>query len=126
MASNSRQSEPGVTIEDGASWVLRIGVVASVAVMLLGISVSYLHNHVGVERMQHSTFDYQPSIIWLGLRQVRGKAIIETGIYLLVLTPVTRVVTSMALFIVKEGDWLYAAITLLVLVLTLAGLVLVR
>jgi len=32
----------------------------------------------------------------------------------------------MALFIVKEGDWLYAAITLLVLVLTLAGLVLVR
>ena len=126
MASTTRQSEPTVTIEDTASWVLRIGVIASVAVMLLGISVSFLHNHVEVERMQHSTFDYQPSTIWLGLRQVRGKAIIETGIYLLVLTPVIRVITSMALFVVKEDDWLYAAITLLVLVLTLAGLVLVR
>ena len=126
MAIASRRSGPGVAIEDTSSWVLRIGVVASVAVMLIGISVSYLHNHVEVERMQHSTFDYQPSTIWLGLRQVRGKAIIETGIYLLVLTPILRVLTSMVLFLVKDRDWLYAAITLVVLMLTLAGLVLLR
>ena len=126
MEIDSRHSGPRFTIEDTSSWVLRISVVASVAVMLIGISVSFLHNHVEVERMQHSTFDYQPSTIWLGLRQVRGKAIIETGIYLLVRTPVMRVITSMALFVVKERDWLYAAITFLVLVLTLAGLVLVR
>lgn len=82
MAIASRHSGPGVAIDDASSWVLRIGVVASIAVMLIGISVSYLRNHVEVERMQHSTFDYQPSTIWLGLRQVRGKAIIEIGIYL--------------------------------------------
>ena len=124
MASGQRWDT--ISIEDVSSWILRGGVVAAVGMMLIGISVSFLHNHVQVERMQHSTFDYQPSTIWLGLRQVRGKAIIETGIYLLVLTPVIRVITSMALFVVKERDWLYAAITLLVLVLTLAGLVLVR
>lgn len=126
MAIDSRHSVPTFTIEDTSSWVLRIGVIASVTVMLIGIFVSFLHNHVEVERMQHATFDYQPSTIWLGLRQIRGKAIIETGIYLLVLTPVMRVITSMALFAVKERDWLYATITLLVLLLTLAGFVLVR
>jgi uncharacterized membrane protein len=124
IASNSKRST--VTIENAASWVLRVGVVVSVAVMLMGIFVSFLHNHVQVDRMQHSTFDYQPSTIWLGIREVRGKAIIETGIYLLVLTPVIRVITSMVLFVVKERDWLYAGITLIVLVLTLAGFVLVR
>ena len=76
--------------------------------------------------MQHSDFDYQPSVIWLGLRQVRGKAILETGIYLLVLTPIMRVVSSMVLFVVKQHDWLYALITFLVLVLAMAGLVMFR
>jgi uncharacterized membrane protein len=124
MASGQRWDT--ISIEDVSSWILRGGVVAAVGMMLIGISVSFLHNHVQVERMQHSTFDYQPSVILLGLRQVRGKAIIETGIYLLVLTPIMRVVSSMVLFVVKQRDWLYALITFLVLVLALAGLVMFR
>lgn len=124
MASGQRWDT--ISIEDVSSWILRGGVVAAVLMMLIGISVSFLHNHVQVERMQHSAFDYQPSVIWLGLRQVRGKAIIETGIYLLVLTPVMRVATSMVLFVAKQRDWLYALITFLVLVLALAGLVMFR
>jgi uncharacterized membrane protein len=126
MAIASKQRWPRVSIEDASSWILRFGVVASVAVMLIGVSVSFLHNHVQVERMQDSRFDYQLSAIWSGLQEVRGKAIIETGIYLLVLTPIMRVVTAMVLFAAEERDWLYALITLLVLGLTLAGLVLIR
>jgi uncharacterized membrane protein len=49
-------------------------------------------------------------------REIRGKSIIETGIYLLVLTPIMQVMTSMMLLIVKERDWLYAGITLMVFV----------
>ena len=35
-----------------------------------------------------------------------GKAIIEVGIYLLVLTPILRVAASMVLFLFEERDWL--------------------
>ena len=38
------------------------------------------------------------------------------------LTPVTRVLMSMILFVFAERDWLYGLITLFVLALTLAGL----
>jgi len=115
-----------VAIQDVSAWILRIGVILSVTVMLTGLLVSFLHNHVDVARMQHSTFEYRPSLVWQGVRQVRGKAIIEVGIYLLVFTPILRVFASMVLFIVEERDWFYGLITFLVLILTLTGLILLR
>src|SRR6185436_59325 len=115
-----------VAIQDVSAWILRIGVVLSVAIMLTGLLVSFLHNHVDVPRMQHSTFEYRPSLVWQGVRQVRGKAIIEAGIYLLVFTPILRVFASMLLFIFEERDWFYGLITFLVLVLTLTGLIFLR
>jgi uncharacterized membrane protein len=75
--------------------------------------------------MQHDTFDYRPGQILDGVRHGSGKSIIEVGIYLLVLTPILRVVTSMILFAI-ERDWLYAGVTLLVLMLTLAGLLFLK
>lgn len=119
---NDRQ--PGLSIQNVSSWILRIGVIASVSVMLLGIFVSFLHNRVDVERMEHSRFEYQPSAIWTGLRAGSGKAIIEVGIYMLVLTPILRVAASVAFFTFEERDPLYAVITSIVLAMTLAGLLL--
>ena len=112
----------GWTIENVSSWVLRIGVIASVTVMLTGIIVSFVHGTTQVSRMQSDTFEYRPAKIWEGVRQGRGKAIIEVGIYLLVLTPIMRVVMSAILFACHEKDWLYAAITFVVLALTVTGL----
>jgi len=67
-------------------------------------------------------FDYRPSVILDGLHHGSGKAIIEVGIYLLVFTPIMRVFASMMLFILTARDWMYALMTLAVLILTLTGL----
>ena len=115
-------SGKGLTIQNVSAWVLRIGVVVSVTVMLVGIAFSFLHGTTSVKRMQSATFDYRPNVIWKGVCAGSGKAIIEVGIYLLVLTPIMRVVMSALMFAFHEKDWLYAGITLTVLILTLAGL----
>lgn len=116
----------GITIQDASSWVLRIGVIVSVAIMLIGIIISFCRHQVAVERMQHALFVKNPAELLHGLATLRGKAFIEAGVYLLVLTPIMRVVTSMILFVFAEKDWLYGVVTFFVLVLTLAGLLLLK
>jgi uncharacterized membrane protein len=111
-----------LSIQDVSAWILRVGVVLSVVVMLSGMLVSFVHNGMNVQRIEQSTFDYRLSVIVDGLRHGSGKAIVELGIYLLVFTPILRVLASMILFIVTERDWLYALITFAVLALTLIGL----
>ena len=113
----------GTGIADASAWVLRVGVILSVAVMLTGIIFSFVHGTVSLHRMKTDGFEYHPAYIWHGICRGRGKSIIELGIYLLVLTPITRVFTSMLLFAAQERDWMYAAITLVVLLLTIAGLI---
>ncbi|MDP9172800.1 MAG: DUF1634 domain-containing protein [Planctomycetota bacterium] len=111
-----------MAVEDLSAWVLRGGLAISITVMLIGIGFSFLHGTISIERMVSDTFDYRPSNIWQGIVKGQGKSIIEVGIYLLVLTPVMRVATSMVLFAISERDWIYVVITLVVLLLTLAGL----
>jgi uncharacterized membrane protein len=110
------------TISDVSAWVLRFGVVCSSLVMLTGIIVSFVHGTVSIERMTSDGFDYYPSVIWNLIRHGHGKGIIEAGIYLLVFTPIVRVAASTLLFAFQERDRLYTAITLIVLILTLTGL----
>ncbi len=91
--------------------------------MLIGIGFSFMHGTISVQRMQSDVFEYRLSEIYRGIAAGRGKSIIEAGIYLLVLTPVMRVFASMVLFVLVERDRLYGLITLIVLLLTLAGLI---
>ncbi len=112
-----------LAIEDASAWILRIGLAASLAVMLIGVCFSFAHGTISVQRMQSDQFDYHPAIIWRGILHARGKSIIEAGVYLLVLTPILRVVTSIILFASTERDWTYAVITTVVLFLVLAGLI---
>jgi len=109
-------------IEDASAWILRTGVICSAAVMLMGILFSFVHGRTSLDRMQSDPFEYRPGVIWQGIVHGRGKSIIEAGIYLLLLTPILRVATSVVLFALEERDWLYTIITLTVLLLTLAGL----
>ena len=118
--------EHGITIQDASAWVLRVGVISSVIIMLVGTMISFFHHPVSVQYMEQTALDDNAHNLWRGLRSLRGQAIIELGIYVLVLTPVLRVVTSMVLFCLEEKDWLYTIVTLVVLILTLVGLLLLK
>lgn len=90
--------------------------------MLLGIIITFVHRTESVARIRTDRFDYEPSIIWDGIVHGHGKAIIEAGIYLLLFTPIMRVAASSVLFAFHDHDAMYTLFTIIVLVLTLAGL----
>ncbi|HEX4055386.1 MAG TPA: DUF1634 domain-containing protein [Tepidisphaeraceae bacterium] len=110
------------SISNVSAWVLRSGVIGSALVMLIGIIFTFAHGTISVDRMKSDGFEYRPDVIWNGIRHGHGKYIIEAGIYLLLFTPIMRVAASSILFAFQERDRLYALITLIVLILTLAGL----
>ncbi|MES2268225.1 MAG: DUF1634 domain-containing protein [Bacteroidota bacterium] len=99
-------------------WVLRAGVFISMFIVFIG-GVLYLmrhgqstanyHKFVGVPDFIHS-----PMGIINGIINLRGRAIIQAGIVLLIATPVVRVIFS-ALGFILEKDYLYTAITFVVL-----------
>jgi uncharacterized membrane protein len=110
-------------VSEVSAWVLRIGVVLSSLVMLTGIVLSFGRAHISVHRIKTDTFDYHPSVIWDGILRGEGKRIIEAGIYLLLFTPIMRVFGSFLVFAFHDGDRVYSLITVIVLLLTLAGLI---
>lgn len=59
--------------------------------------------------------------IWQGALELRPFAVLELGLLILIATPVFRVGASAVLFLV-ERDYLYAALTLVVLALLLASI----
>ncbi len=113
-------------IQDVSAWVLRIGVVLSTSVMVLGVIISYIHHVPSVHHMKHFVFVDHVSVIWNGVLAGRGGSIIDVGVYLLVLTPIVRVFTSMVLFIVAEKDYFYAVVTFFVLLMTLGALLFIH
>ena len=109
-------------IQDAAAWVLRVGVILSVAVMILGLTLSFIHAPPTVKEMQHVTFNTNPAAMYHGVMAGNAKSIIDLGLLLLVLTPITRVAVSVVLFAVVDHDWFYTWVTLAVLLLTLISL----
>lgn len=109
-------------IQDAAAWVLRVGVIVSVAVMILGLTISFIHTPPTVKEMRHAVFTTNPVALYQGVIHGRGKSIIDLGLLLLVLTPITRVAVSVVLFAVVDHDWFYTWVTLAVLLLTLVSL----
>ncbi|MDA8376597.1 MAG: DUF1634 domain-containing protein [Planctomycetia bacterium] len=110
-------------IQDAAGWVLRVGVLLSVAVMILGLAISFIHTPPTVKEMRHAVFETNPVQLYQGVIHGSGKSIIDLGLLLLVLTPISRVAVSMVLFAVVEHDYFYTWITLAVLLLTLISLI---
>lgn len=109
------------------STLLRVGVVASVALVLAG-GIAYLAAS-GTDIPHYEQFRGQPAtlsgVCGVVARAVRldPLALIQTGLLLLILTPVARVVLSIVAFAL-ERDRLYlviSAIVLAVLVFSLAG-----
>lgn len=105
--------------------LLRICVIATVGVVLLG-AILYLPGAYLVRPSYH-TFLREPSAFRsvggiIGAAMAGdGKAIVQAGMLLLILTPILRVAVSVVAFL-YEKDYLYVALTLVVLGLLLFSL----
>jgi uncharacterized membrane protein len=106
--------------------VLRVGVVLSIAIMLVGMAVAF------VDHPEHFTspsalvaltspkahFPNTLLDVISGVRRGSGQAIVMAGLLVLIATPVARVALSVVVF-VKVRDRIYAAITSIVLMILL-------
>jgi len=106
-------------------WVLRAGVIISMFVVVFG-GIVYLYRH-GHEVRDYSQFKGVPDFVHSfsgvigGIITFKGRAIIQAGIVLLILTPVIRVIFSAIGFLI-EKDYLYVGLTLIVLLVIIAGM----
>jgi uncharacterized membrane protein len=111
--------------ERGIGWMLRGGVVLAAAVVLVGGAI-YL-SKFGAVRPDYRIFRGEPSdlryvrAIAADARSRHARGLIQLGLLILIATPVARVAFSVIAY-VSERDWLYTAITLLVLGILLYSL----
>lgn len=100
------------------SLLLRIGVVAASAVVLVG-GILYLHQYGG-GTSHYGTFMGEPSYlrtpagILASAWSLESRGMIQLGLLILILTPVARVLFSVAAFALQR-DRLYVGVTLIVL-----------
>jgi uncharacterized membrane protein len=100
--------------------LLRIGVVSSATIVLLG-GILYFIQHPG-ETFDYSIFKGEPArlkqihTILKQTMELKSRAVMQSGILLLIATPLARVLFSLLGFI-AEKDWIYVLITLIVLII---------
>ena len=105
--------------------LLRWGVLLSMSVVIIG-GIIYLYRH-GQEVSDYRQFKDQPDFtrqfkpIIDGVFAIRGRAIIQLGIILLIATPVARVLLS-AIGFVLEKDYLYVGIACFVLAIIMVSM----
>lgn len=99
--------------------ILRVGVILSAVVILIGLILLLV---TGATGYAGNTFPVQPMAILRGAAALKPYAIMMLGVFLLILTPVLRVVVSIFAF-AKEGDHLYVWITVIVLVILAISMV---
>lgn len=100
--------------------VLRIGVWLATATIALG-GIVFLHSKAHTKIVfdvfkPHDATYISVATILSGLKVADGLAIVQLGIFLLILTPVVRVLFAVVGFL-KEKDYLYVAIGTLVLLI---------
>lgn len=92
--------------------ILRIGVITSAIVVMIGIIMYFINGGGGYD----GSFPRRFAAIFAGIAAGKPYAVIMLGIFLLILTPVLRVVVSIYAFY-KEHDKLYVIITTAVLII---------
>jgi uncharacterized membrane protein len=99
-------------------WILRTGVAVSMFIVIIG-GILFVY-HYGYNAANFSSFKGVPFFlrdigsVTRGILELRSEAIIQLGIILLIATPVIRVLFSAIGFFI-EKDYLYMAMTLIVL-----------
>ncbi len=102
--------------------LLRFGVLLSSLVVLAG-GIVYLIRH-GHELPAYGSFKGEPDKMkepvpmWKAILHGEGRPLIAFGLLLLILTPIARIVFSVAGYLM-EKDYLYVSITLFVLAVIL-------
>ena len=117
-------SEKSRQVELLISNLLRIGVLTSLGLVVIGMVVTYVHHRdyftqpPALQRLTApgAAFPHSVRDVWHGLVAFRGQAIVTLGLMLLIATPVMRVAVSILGF-VYEGDRAYVVITTIVLLL---------
>ena len=112
------------------SHLLKIGVMTSLAVVVIGTVISFARHPDYVTQppaLRHLTtpgaaFPHTVREMWAGLKEGRGQAIVVLGLLLLIATPVMRVAVSIFGFL-YEGDRVYVVITTVVLALLVLSFV---
>jgi uncharacterized membrane protein len=105
-----------------AATLLRVGVLTSIAVIGLGLGVSFVHHPdylsdpAVLARLTApgAAFPHALADVAAELAQGRGTALVAAGLLLLIATPVLRVAASVVGF-VTQRDVAFASITLAVL-----------
>ncbi|MNI32670.1 hypothetical protein D3C73_865910 [compost metagenome] len=113
---NSRAFEVELII----SKMLRVGVIIAGAVIVIGL-LQYLIT--GDSGYPGETFPTSFGGIFEGLFQLKAMAVIETGLLLLILTPVFRVFVSLFVFW-AEKDYRFVAITAVVFIILIVSFLL--
>jgi uncharacterized membrane protein len=110
--------------------VLRIGVIASAGVLLIGYVVDAVSDpaafsshaaeraHLGAR----ATFPHSLAALWSGIGHGDGEAIIVAGVLFLILTPVAGLLTSAVAF-AHRRDLVFTAISATVLAVILGSFV---
>ncbi|HEY9516797.1 MAG TPA: DUF1634 domain-containing protein [Gemmatimonadaceae bacterium] len=118
MSAASGHSPTEERVEQMVGNLLRMGVLVSAAVALLG-GLVYLAHH-GASVAEYSTFRGQPPMlstvggIIAGVIALQPAAVVQLGIILLIATPVARVLLTLIAFAVQH-DWMYVLISAIVL-----------
>ena len=118
MESTPKHKIQDRDIENIMGNLLRYGVLASLFVVLIGAAF-YLLQH-GTETPNYKKFLGEPKRlsefkqVWYSALQGRGRSIIQLGLFILIATPVARIVFSIIGYIL-ERDYLYIIITVIVL-----------
>src|SRR3954453_2253016 len=111
--------------------LLRIGVLTSLMVVVIGTVISFVHHPdylndppaLGRLTTPGAAFPHTVGDVVRGVRELRGQAIVMIGLLLLIATPVLRVGVSIFAF-AYERDRRYVVITPIVFLLLLLSFVL--
>lgn len=118
MMNENKKSEEIEKAEIMISKSLRVGVILSAIIIVIGL---LLFIKTGNSGYQGSYFPTRLGEIFKGIIGIKPYAIILAGLYILILTPVVRVAVSIIVFL-KEKDYLYTKITLFVLAILIFSL----
>jgi len=100
--------------------LLRAGVMLSMGIVLIGGVIYLIHNKglivdYSVFKPELSNFSSIAAIL-KGVLTLRGDAVVQFGILMLIFTPIARIVFALFSFLI-ERDYLYVLIGLLILLI---------
>ncbi len=129
----AREVERARNVELVTSRLLRLGVVSSLVIVVLGMLLTFSQHHSYLSSPntlpglteKGAKFPHTLPAVLRGVLAGRGDAVVMFGLFLLIATPVLRV-AGLILAFVYQRDRLFVAITSVVLTLLLVSFVLGR